>query len=455
MAPRGADYLEIAHQRAIEKKTHVSFPQLKYPSLRDEGLKDPIQWLTGKAMDDGADGLWRVHDKIYDLTSFMKQHPGGSEWLELTKGTDITEAFEVHHLNPSTYKILEKYYVKPATTPRNSPFTFKKDDFYYSLKNEVVEILKKIPKGVGTRKTNLIIDGLLTTLLITSALSCYTNNVWITIGSYLVASISMAWSIVAAHNYIHRKTNWRMYIFNVGLWSYRDFRVSHVLSHHLFPNTLMDLEISAFEPLVQWIPKRSAPKYACLAVLYENILFPFMFMLSFSKKFALNFLRKDFFKNHYRWHDMIGLVLPVWMWIISGASIYDTLTMWLCINLTGSFLFYTIGTNAAHHHSALFHDGDELREPTRDWGLHEVESVIDRTDINGSLFKVMTFFGDHTLHHLFPTLDHELLPYFYPALLENVEKFKVKFRLTTQFSLFMEQIKITLKREPNLLSDNE
>lgn len=85
MAPKDTDYLEIAHQRATEKKSHVSFPQLKYPSLRDEGLKHPVQWLAGKALDDGAEGLWRVHDGIYDLNTFMNQHPGGSEWLELSK----------------------------------------------------------------------------------------------------------------------------------------------------------------------------------------------------------------------------------------------------------------------------------------------------------------------------------------------------------------------------------
>lgn len=36
-------------------------------------------------MDDGAEGLWRIHDKLCDLTKFIKQHAGGEEWLELTK----------------------------------------------------------------------------------------------------------------------------------------------------------------------------------------------------------------------------------------------------------------------------------------------------------------------------------------------------------------------------------
>lgn len=85
MAASKSKWEEIANDRAKEKKTHVSFPQLKYPSLRDSGMRDPVQWLTGKAMDDGAEGLWRIHDKLYDVTSFLHKHPGGEEWLELTK----------------------------------------------------------------------------------------------------------------------------------------------------------------------------------------------------------------------------------------------------------------------------------------------------------------------------------------------------------------------------------
>lgn len=85
MAPKESEWVEQAQKRAEEKKTHVSFPQLKYPSLRDDFSRDPVTWLTGKAMDDGAEGLWRVYDKLYDFTSFMKRHPGGQEWLELTQ----------------------------------------------------------------------------------------------------------------------------------------------------------------------------------------------------------------------------------------------------------------------------------------------------------------------------------------------------------------------------------
>lgn len=92
----------------------------------------------------------------------QSRHPGGRDWLERTRGQDITEAYEVHHINiEKTFpylppfplaltvdfdhngdegdfdlflahcdRILKKCYVKDINTPRNSPFTFEDDGFY-------------------------------------------------------------------------------------------------------------------------------------------------------------------------------------------------------------------------------------------------------------------------------------------------------------------------------------
>ncbi|KPJ18938.1 Cytochrome b5-related protein [Papilio machaon] len=447
--PPNSEYLAIAAKRAEEKKTHVSFPQLVYPSLRDDGLRDPVQWLMGKAMDDGAEGVWRVHDGLYDFEPFLQIHPGGAEWLELTKGTDITEAFESHHLNPAVNKVLEKYYIRKAKTPRNSPFTFKDDGFFRSLKRAVWAELQKTPRHIHKR-ADTIIDGLFVAFLVSCAISCISKSYWVVMTSYLSASLCLAWLTVAAHNYIHKKTNWRMYLFNFSLWSYRDFRVSHALSHHLYPNTLMDLEISGFEPFVFWLPLKNR-FYGKFAIFIELATFGLIFPVNFFKRLILNFLRKDFFLNHYRWHDVLGFLTPVWMWVISGCSFYDAFIMWLWIICTASFIFFNIGSNAAHHHPICFRDGDEVDEVTRDWGLHEVEAVMDRRDINTSFFRVMTFFGHHTLHHLFPTLDHAVLEYMYPVFLQHCEKYRAKFRVTTQFDMVVQQIKLTAKKTPNLL----
>ncbi|XP_068631262.1 cytochrome b5-related protein-like [Battus philenor] len=444
MTPLELDWDHIANERAKKMETHVSFPQLKYPSLRDSGFRDPIQWLIGKALDDGAEGIWRIHDKLYDLTSFIKQHPGGEEWLELTKGTDVTEAFESHHLNPAIESILNKYYVKDAKTPRNSPFTFKEDGFYRTLKREVYEELKKIPKNVS-RTTYLITDLLFLALLCSSAMACWVKNIWLAQFWYIFSSTSLALLTVACHNFVHQKTNWRMFLFNMSMWSYRDFRVSHVLSHHLYTNTLMDLEISGLEPVLLFNPRKDKPIYARLGFITEFFFFPFIFLLGFFKRFISIFVREGFFKKHYRWHDGLGFLLPLWMWLVTGSSLSSVINVWLWIVCTGSLLFYLIGVNAAHHHPEAIKDGDQPRDETPDWGAHQVEALLDRKDINGNTFAVVTLFGEHALHHMFPTLDHAVLKYLHPLFIKTCEKFKANYRMSTQFEMSLGHIKENMR----------
>jgi hypothetical protein len=38
---------------------------------------------------------------------------------------------------------------------------------------------------------------------------------------------------------------------------HRDWRVGHAMSHHLFPNSLLDLDISMFAPLFKFLPDPS------------------------------------------------------------------------------------------------------------------------------------------------------------------------------------------------------
>lgn len=41
--------------------------------------------MKTRQIDDKAEGLWRVHDKLYELTAFVDKHPGGSDWIRLTQ----------------------------------------------------------------------------------------------------------------------------------------------------------------------------------------------------------------------------------------------------------------------------------------------------------------------------------------------------------------------------------
>jgi len=88
--------------------------------------------------------LWRVENTWYDLNDFIPKHPGGPDWLECTRGSDVTLAFHTHHFNMEMVRsILEKHKVCDVD-PQTSllPITFNEDGFFQTLKREVMKEFK-------------------------------------------------------------------------------------------------------------------------------------------------------------------------------------------------------------------------------------------------------------------------------------------------------------------------
>lgn len=205
---------------------------IKYPSHRDEPLKTGLRWLKGKRADDGAEGLWRIHDKLYDLNEFIQKHPGGAEWIELTQvlqpssfytceiidfqGTDITEAFETHHLTSIPEKLLQNLFIRRAKTPRNSPFTFKEGGFYKTMKRNIAKKLADVPKAPAERSKK-IADFLLTTYIVLALMAAF----WRSFTCGMLSGIFLSLTAIAAHNFFHQKDNFRMYYFNFTLLEYK------------------------------------------------------------------------------------------------------------------------------------------------------------------------------------------------------------------------------------------
>jgi len=57
------------------------------------GLLDTAEdWLKQRQDSEGAEGLWRIGDELYDLEDFAKRHPGGERWIRMTKVSHSTRA---------------------------------------------------------------------------------------------------------------------------------------------------------------------------------------------------------------------------------------------------------------------------------------------------------------------------------------------------------------------------
>jgi len=56
--------------------------------------------------------VWTViHDKVYDVTKFLDEHPGGEEILIENGGMDSTENFEDVGHSSDAREMLEEYYI--------------------------------------------------------------------------------------------------------------------------------------------------------------------------------------------------------------------------------------------------------------------------------------------------------------------------------------------------------
>ncbi|XP_068587062.1 cytochrome b5 type B isoform X2 [Cebidichthys violaceus] len=58
-----------------------------------------------------SDAWLIVHDKVYDITSFLEEHPGGEEVLLEQAGADATESFEDVGHSTDAREMLLQYYV--------------------------------------------------------------------------------------------------------------------------------------------------------------------------------------------------------------------------------------------------------------------------------------------------------------------------------------------------------
>ncbi|XP_019869412.2 cytochrome b5-related protein [Aethina tumida] len=413
---------------------------IKYPTNRDHPLHSGHMWLEGKKADDGAEGLWRIHDDLYDFQDFVKSHPGGSMWLEVTKGTDITEAFHAHHISTLPQKFLKNYFVRQATTPRTYPFTFHEDGFYETLKTRIRKRLPSVslrPVLISEVMTDSLLLGYFTLFLLAVKFESLILS--------SLAGVCLSVMAVAAHNYFHKKDNFRMYYFDFTLMQSREWRISHVLSHHIYTNTIQDLEVSNLEPFMFYLPctKHFVVRY--LSWIYTPVVFVFLFIGHHIKTIIQMVLSGE----KFRFEVFLAYAVPFFVYTITRQPIITCALFFLWTILIGGLHFSIIGVNAAHHHPDIFHDGDAYRsKEDMDWGIFQLDAVMDKKEITGSHFLVLTNFGDHALHHLFPTIDHGLLESLYPIFWETCKDFGVEHRVITNLEMIKGQYKQLAKVDP-------
>lgn len=410
---------------AIDLNKHVA-ARCGMPSREKPNGGNVWNWCKEKAEHDSRLGgagigddasfgeLWMVHGKWYDLRDYVHKHPGGPDWLKLTKGQDITEAFEVHHINtPKVEAVLSTMYVKDAAPEYVGRYAWDDKGFFRTLKRRV--------RGIyGTRSDGRPDTGPTTYFL---ALCCFAIVVhfatfaamlkWPCVLTAIIAGFTLQPFHGIGHNALHMKDNMWMYAYDFCGWKHHKHRVSHALSHHLNPNTGLDLE---FPEPYSYVATSNADQNSRWVVL----LGPWgMWSGPLRDIFGLWI---DLAKGSEPWRMeyLFNMVQLVVLMAVTGP-----LTGLLCfcvIHLTCGFCIETAGF-ALHRSIFCWSMGDPNAK--YDYGEHCLATTADH-DIDMPLFASLYLFqilNNHGVHHLFPTVDKSRIQEIMPVFRETCKEF--------------------------------
>jgi fatty acid desaturase len=107
--------------------------------------------------------------------------------------------------------------------------------------------------------------------------------------------------------------------------------------------------------------------------------------------------------------------------------------------IMAAFQLVFLGLSVGHHDPKMTHEGDKMEN--FDFGLHQINIIYEREFAKSNVFVSLTTFGDHLMHHVFPTLDHAVLPQMSEVFLETCRDFNIEVKSCTMLEGFVGQLK--------------
>ncbi|XP_071731200.1 nitrate reductase [NADH]-like [Rutidosis leptorrhynchoides] len=148
----------MAREKHIEISTEANSTLKKSVSSPFMNTTSVTYSMSEVNKHNSADSAWIiVHGHVYDCTSFLKDHPGGSDSILINAGTDCTEEFDAIHSDKAK-KLLEEYRIgELVTTGYNSDSTTSSpNNSVHGATNYITSHLATIKEIVPTRNIALI-----------------------------------------------------------------------------------------------------------------------------------------------------------------------------------------------------------------------------------------------------------------------------------------------------------
>ena len=392
---------------------------------------------------------WVIHNKKYDMSDFIKYHPGGEHTIILGKGRDCTELFENTHCmcdKEKINKILEEYYVDISYN--NSKFDWSNNPIYREIMSEVkLSFENKNYKADSSLIIKIIFLILLWSIFYYFGITNY-NFLSLFLAGVMWTCIGFCIMHDGSHSALSKNVlvNWlpMMIWNNMSLWNHTAWMLHHVYGHHGYTG-IGDLDPDLNYNIVVKSEDQKIKEYGSMYKYQHYYSWIILFFLPnqslsvalnyrfFDKIFGLEWLDLNTYQKTYvNCLNSISLFLSFGIPIYVHGSIYRAIVSNI-INFTGVGLsFYLIVL--PNHDSIVVNTNLETMKTDnphmlKDWSVQQIVSSANFSNTDSMHDKVMTYLlggmNYQIEHHLFPTICH----IHYPRLSLIVKKICAKYNI--------------------------
>jgi linoleoyl-CoA desaturase len=378
----------------------------------------------------------KVHNKYYNIISFLNHHPGGDRILKECEGLDATNAFESYHALSDISKIkkiMKQYEIEdPPFLIESTDSTFDENGFYNVLKVRV----KKHFQNKSTKWTYGWLIYLLLSLIIfiTSYSICFICTHF-SIKYRIVAAIIAGFSLLnlgfqcyhdASHSAIsyNKETNKIISIIGSGLlfWDWVTWIKHHSVLHHSFTgNYKLDPDLRYTHPLLRkskqsrcnYVNKKS--QIITLLSVFPGMFFGQVILYFIGQRKKILGFKISQTKTLLEW-IIICFQISIMYY---GSSIILPITYFLASNIAYSM--------------CILPDHDQLethlnsKQNNKDWGEMQVRNSGNFAQNNIIFTRLSGGINYQIEHHLFPSLCSWHLPEISHIVKETCQEFDIKY----------------------------